>query len=465
MTQSCDRALVVELDAYLDEPEAPRWAEFHEHARSCAVCSAEIRAWQSLRVSVVVDRAEDHPREDALLAYADSPDALAQHEIDEIEAHLAHCAGCGDEVGVLRKTWIEPQHEREEAKSGAARVVVATLAALRRLVWHPAFAYALVLILLVPTLGRLGVDTIDVDLREAAPPRGAAIEPAPAEHGERLRALGYVSDEDGKPPVWREREVVTTASAPRAKVPVAELDERQRKRAETALQDSAAALETEVETEVESVERSLRENERRPSALSAPYAADTGTAAARVDGLSGDAMQAETSTAGETWAHARNKRSAAESEEQRYMRSALSATRAIGSDVVVTADGVVEIVAGERAGLSAGAAAKGIELRLRVTRANSLAARAGRDARGLVVAGAEVGELEIRVASAHGDRRIVEGRFAVPDSRGASATHVMRIPAGWLTRGRYVVTVHGGSAQAALGAPFEIDVADTAEGR
>jgi hypothetical protein len=155
----CRRAFETDLLAVLRGEGGD--LEFLAHYPTCADCAAELRVWGELdamlRAGVPAPAA--HPSEEALLAFVDAPATLAADARAEVERHLAVCRTCADEVGSLR------HFEPSQVDAPVAQVAPPVRADvpprppadhasdrgwLGRLVWHPAFAYALVVALLVP---------------------------------------------------------------------------------------------------------------------------------------------------------------------------------------------------------------------------------------------------------------------------------------------------------------------------
>ena len=146
---SCRRAFDVDLADFVASSARPEWAEFRAHYARCAECSAEVRAWTELHLLLQPPAA--HPAEELLLRFETERDRLPAAERRAVEEHLARCPSCKDELAALRRfdfASLEPRAAASPAASFAAF--------LRRLVLHPAFAYAIVLLLLYPALeGRL----------------------------------------------------------------------------------------------------------------------------------------------------------------------------------------------------------------------------------------------------------------------------------------------------------------------
>src|SRR5439155_10105444 len=150
-TMSCRRAFDLDLADFVAGSARPEWAEFRAHYARCAECSAEVRAWTELHLLLQPPAA--HPAEELLLRFESEPGRLPAAERRAVEEHLARCASCNDELAALRRfdfMALEPR----AAAAPAPRPSLAER--LRRLVLHPAFAYAIVLLLLYPALeGRL----------------------------------------------------------------------------------------------------------------------------------------------------------------------------------------------------------------------------------------------------------------------------------------------------------------------
>jgi len=146
---SCRRAFEVDLADFVASSARPEWAEFRAHYARCAECSAEVRAWTELHLLLQPPAA--HPAEELLLRFETERDRLPAAERRLVEEHLARCPSCNDELAALRRfdfASLEPRAAASPAASFAAL--------LRRLVLHPAFAYAIALLLLYPALeGRL----------------------------------------------------------------------------------------------------------------------------------------------------------------------------------------------------------------------------------------------------------------------------------------------------------------------
>lgn len=147
---SCQRSREIELLSFLEEPGAEQFAAFREHYPLCVDCAAEIRAWTELDLQLRGGR-ESHPTAEQLMRFEDSEPPLSADERSAIAAHLAGCRSCSDELAAVRA--FEPGALAAAGAGWSAwlrDLLSGGGSALRRLVWHPVFAYALVLILLTP---------------------------------------------------------------------------------------------------------------------------------------------------------------------------------------------------------------------------------------------------------------------------------------------------------------------------
>ena len=150
---SCRRAFDLDLADFVAGSTRPEWTEFRAHYPGCADCSAEVRAWTELHLLLQPPGA--HPAEELLLRFETEPGRLSAAERHGMAEHLARCPSCRDELTALRRfdfTVLEPKAATSPAPAARPTLVER----LRRLVLHPAFAYAIVLLLLYPALeGRL----------------------------------------------------------------------------------------------------------------------------------------------------------------------------------------------------------------------------------------------------------------------------------------------------------------------
>src|SRR5437867_8153523 len=220
---SCRRAFDLDLADFVASSARPEWAEFRAHYACCAECSAEVRAWTELHL--LLEPPAAHPAEELLLRFETEPRRLPTAERHAVEEHLARCPSCNDELAALRRfdfAALEPKAAVATAPAPAASFA----AFLRRLVLHPAFAYAIVLLLLYPALeGRL-----------PSPARQAARE-------DRKAAIERLADESAPA-----EEVRRKPAEPAAPTNVARSEERllARARKETEAESGRAGAERDV---------------------------------------------------------------------------------------------------------------------------------------------------------------------------------------------------------------------------
>jgi hypothetical protein len=154
----CRKAFERDLAAFVIDPHDPTWAEFREHYPTCPDCAGEVGAWTELQVELQSGEGKrgPHPSKELLLSYEERRETLQPAELRAIEGHLACCHACADELRALRRfdfaVLRRPASRRRERSWNVVREFPSWL---RAVVWHPAFAYALVLILLYPTVMHL----------------------------------------------------------------------------------------------------------------------------------------------------------------------------------------------------------------------------------------------------------------------------------------------------------------------
>ncbi len=260
---SCRRAFEIDLAAFLADSRASGFEDFRDHYPRCGECSAEVRAWTEVEALLRAPGVEAHPDPGALLRFADGELAAADHAA--LASHLDGCAMCRDELRALgdfdpAMLLATSPAAPVEAESGRERTP--WWEALRRLVAHPAFAYALVLVVAAPTLWRLlgpggeaqtfvareSLDRIATAERDA--PLRRQVAPAKEKRGEihaakgddaeqeRLGAEGYAALEESDPAdhalrqgAGREEEAVAdTMAAGRAAAPRPALREEAKQR-------------------------------------------------------------------------------------------------------------------------------------------------------------------------------------------------------------------------------------------
>lgn len=145
---SCRRSHEIDLPGFLEEAGAETFRAFREHYPRCVDCSAEVRAWTDLQLKL---RGSDlsHPEPDVLLRFSDSRETLGREQQGRVERHIASCAACRDELETL-KHFDFPALNEPASGTEAAPWLSGLTDWLRRALWHPGLAYALVLILAIP---------------------------------------------------------------------------------------------------------------------------------------------------------------------------------------------------------------------------------------------------------------------------------------------------------------------------
>ncbi len=160
---SCLKAFEIDLPGFLAQPREDEFATFRDHYPRCPECSAEVRAWteldDQLRRSAGSEPiggapASRHPSASLLAGYGDDPSGVGASERRDLERHLTACPSCRDELRALER--FSP--ERLVTGAGAAATpkprrqrLRPWLVSLGRLAWHPAVAYAVLILILLPT--------------------------------------------------------------------------------------------------------------------------------------------------------------------------------------------------------------------------------------------------------------------------------------------------------------------------
>ncbi len=178
----CRRAFEADVVAALHGAAGGDDGDFLAHAEACADCAAEVRVWRELDAMLRTGAVDGtaHPEPEALVAFVDDA-KRAPGRRAEIERHLTSCRVCADEVRSLRG--LDAAALALPAAASPTPHPTATGGIhIGRVLWHPAFAYALVVVLLVPLLRsqmpRLREETRAVDARRE-PPAAKAAEPVP----------------------------------------------------------------------------------------------------------------------------------------------------------------------------------------------------------------------------------------------------------------------------------------------
>lgn len=142
----CRKAFDIDLAGFLAEPRSASFDAFRTHYPTCAACASEVRAWTELHEAL---GGESHPTAAELAGYA----SLAPERQGAIDRHSSRCAACREELRLLDA--FDPATLREAAVVREPEPDrVGFMEALARLFWHPAFAYGLAIVVVVPLLWR-----------------------------------------------------------------------------------------------------------------------------------------------------------------------------------------------------------------------------------------------------------------------------------------------------------------------
>lgn len=202
---SCRRAYDLDLAAFLRDPRAPELEEFVEHYPRCPACAAEVRAWTEVHLAL----GRRHPAPAELLAYQDG--TLAADARATLERHLTTCPGCSEELRALER--FDAIREASATTAPSPPRPAPTGSAVRRVgrvLWHPAFAYAVALLLLLPVLAQQPWDRGRLPLERPRADDTAGLPPAPApSHVETPRPAAPPPE-----PLHDERERVAPEQAP-----------------------------------------------------------------------------------------------------------------------------------------------------------------------------------------------------------------------------------------------------------
>lgn len=212
----CRRTQDVDLASFLAEPRADEFAEFRAHYPVCADCAAEVRAWTELHLQLRDPEAHPEPR--LLLAWQDEPASLAPERRSALARHLEACASCRDELRALRA--FDPAAAAAAVAAPGDAVLERIGAIVRRILWQPALAYALVLLLLIPlVLDRWGEVEEPAPLSTEAPVLESKLEA----RRDQPRGLQSIAAREAAPKPAREKKEVAPPAEhlPSAPVPPA----------------------------------------------------------------------------------------------------------------------------------------------------------------------------------------------------------------------------------------------------
>lgn len=214
---SCRRAFELDLSAYLVDPRAAEWTDFRDHWPTCADCAAEVAAWTALLARL----GPSHPDAEVLLRWSDGGDAMPAAERLAVARHVETCPSCTDELRALARFDTAP-HVAAAPLETARRPWT-----IRRVLWSPAVAYALLLLALVPTLrerhdearpqGELASSPVPQASIPDEPPAEVPLPPASGEHEAPADGHGFggtLQRSDDAGPEGRARGLGGAATAP-----------------------------------------------------------------------------------------------------------------------------------------------------------------------------------------------------------------------------------------------------------
>jgi hypothetical protein len=170
---TCRRAFDVDLAAFLRDPRAPELADFVEHYPRCADCAAEVRAWTEVHLAL----AGRHPAPAELLAHRDG--TLAAEMRPGVAQHVASCASCAEELRALERFDRTARAGVDRPVATAPAPHAGALGRVARALWHPAVAYAVALLLLIPVLAQRPWEAVPPADRQMAAEERALQQRAP----------------------------------------------------------------------------------------------------------------------------------------------------------------------------------------------------------------------------------------------------------------------------------------------
>ncbi len=189
---SCLKAFEIDLPGFLARPREDEFASFRDHYPRCSECSAEVRAWTELDdrlrrpvgfgvgFAVGFDTESgaaavaQHPSAGILAGYEADPGALGATERRGLERHLTECPSCRDELRALGRFSPEslvPRPATAPRRPGSR--LGPWLASLGRLAWHPAVAYAVLILLMLPIWGPTLSDRVRPEVAVPVSPRSS----------------------------------------------------------------------------------------------------------------------------------------------------------------------------------------------------------------------------------------------------------------------------------------------------
>ncbi len=169
---SCDKEIVGLLPWYVEDTlSKEEKANVERHLSECAACRERVQQIQWIRDGLRQHSEElfpEHILPEKLVLYAEAPVELSQSEREEIEKHLRDCSSCREELKILEK--VNQKVLPERASRPLSLPTISNLVEVfSRWLARPAFAYGLLLFLLVPSW--LGLYYLQSKLNESYRPR------------------------------------------------------------------------------------------------------------------------------------------------------------------------------------------------------------------------------------------------------------------------------------------------------
>ena len=183
---TCRKSLELDLADFVLDPSADAWVAFRAHYPACGDCAAEVAVWEEMQAflrSGGPGGTTAHPPKELLLRYEEHRSTLSAIEAALVEKHLASCRTCPDELAALRTFDFSVVRSPLSLRPAPwwTRALEMLASRMRPVVLHPAFAYALALILLYPALIRPRLAGHRVPAEQIA--RDSSREPADARRG------------------------------------------------------------------------------------------------------------------------------------------------------------------------------------------------------------------------------------------------------------------------------------------
>lgn len=161
-TERCRRASDIDLVTFLNDPGSAVWDEFRQHSTQCADCAAAMAQWNQLDTLLRAfgkTVADAHLTVEQLTQYQRAPQHLSVEERQTIGQHLRHCPDCSEEL-VSLQLFISAQVRDNTAARKATPTILARLQAvgsrfsamIPQLFLRPTFAYAVALLVSIPTI-------------------------------------------------------------------------------------------------------------------------------------------------------------------------------------------------------------------------------------------------------------------------------------------------------------------------